>query len=123
MRRRMALLALATLLAPLSASASPRDDLAAAAERARVLGSRVTDATLDEAAAYWFDRDRSNGRSLQGSGPALAAAIRLARAEALLAGVRPLPAELKRAFRPHYSLHVLNKARWTVAAPDSRLGR
>jgi hypothetical protein len=120
---RVLLLALASLLVSPSASASPRHEWAAAAQRAQVLGSRVTNAALDEAAAYWFDADPNNGRSLQGSGPALAAAIRLARAEALRSGVRPLSAELKRAFRSHYPAVVLNQARWTVATPDSRLGR
>lgn len=106
-----------------SASASPREDLAALAQRAQAFGAKATDTTLDRAADYWFSADRKDGRALRGGGPALAVAIRLARAEALRSGPTPVPAELRRAFRPHYPDKVLDKARWIVASPQSRLGR
>jgi len=80
--------------------------------------------TLEKAADYWLasDRGKKGGPGL-GSGTALALAIRLGRAEAVRSGVKPVPRELKRAFKKHYPNKVLDGARWTVADPDSRLGR
>ncbi len=80
--------------------------------------------SLEKAADYWlgFSGDQK-GKSVLGSGRALALAIRLGRAEALRSGVEPVPPELKRAFKKHYPEAVLKEARWTVAAEGSRLGR
>lgn len=105
------------------AAASPVRDLVALTQDTQRAGARAVNTALDEAAAYWFARDRNGRASLAGSGPALAAAIRLGRAEALRSRPKPLPADLKRALRPHYSKGVLDRARFVVAAPDSRLGR
>lgn len=118
-----AVLALA-LAAPAPAAASPRvaDRLGELGRWAEAHGAGAADAVLDEAAAYWFAGNK-NGRALNGGGPALAAAIRLARAEALRGPVKRLPAALKRTFAPHYSGNALDKARWLVAAPSSPLGR
>ena len=105
-----------------SASSPAADKLAELGRVARHTGSAAAEAVLNDAARYWFATDKGQGRSLAGSGPALAAAIRLARGEALRIGVKPVPMELKRAFRRHYPARVLDKARWMVAAPGSRLG-
>ena len=119
-------LPMALLLASptIAAGSSPSAErLAQLGRDAQVFGSRAAEAVLDDAARYWFAEDRKHGRPLVGAGPALAAAIRVARAEALRSGVKPVPREIKRALRRHYSAKVLAKARWMVAAPDSGLGR
>jgi Tfp pilus assembly protein FimT len=124
MQIRSLLCSLLMLTMPGGASALPgADEFAALARKTGVLGVQAADAALDDAAAYWFARDRNGTRSLAGSGPALAAAIRIARADALRSGAKPVPPEIKRAFRRHYSSKVLDEARWIVAAPNSRLGR
>jgi hypothetical protein len=115
--------ALLLAAAPGGAAASQPDELRAIARSTQALAAKTTNDVLDQAAAHWFAQDKSGTRSLAGSGPALAAAIRLARADALRSGAKPLPADAKRAFRRHYSDRVLNSARWIVAAPNSRLGR
>jgi len=80
--------------------------------------------TLEKAADYWLASGKEKkGESPLGSGTALALAIRLGRAEALRSGVEPVPPEMRRAFRKHYPDAVLDRARWTVADPDGRLGR
>lgn len=85
---------------------------------------RGEDRRLEHAADYWLDRDnRSKREELAGNGTALAVAIRLGRLEALRSGTEPVPDRLKRAFERHFPDEVLDEARWTVAAPDSRLGR
>lgn len=122
---RLLAIPLSLLLVAPSAAASPirSDKLAEFGRRTQALGSRAADAILDQAAGFWFAPDKKEGRPLAGSGPALAAAIRLARAEALRSGVRPLPRHLKQELRRHYTSKVLNTARWMVAPPRSRLGR
>ena len=79
--------------------------------------------TLERAADYWLASGGKKGETVRGSGTALALAIRLGRAEAIRSGVKPLPPELRRAFRKHYPDEVLDEARWSVADADSRLGR
>jgi hypothetical protein len=106
-------LLLPVLLAiPTSVAASPplAERLTHVLRTAQSTGSRAARQAMDEAAEYWFAPDRKAGRDLAGTGPALAVAIRLARAEALRSGVKRLPRELKRRFRQHYSGHVLATA-------------
>lgn len=92
--------------------------------RTRDLVGKAEHVTLERAADYWLaSGDRKKDEPALGSGTALALAIRLGRAEAARSGLEPVPRELKRAFRKHYPDEVLDKARWTVAKPDSRLGR
>ena len=80
--------------------------------------------TLERAADYWLaSGEDKKGQSVLGSGAALALAIRLGRAEAVRSDVKPVPPELKRAFKKHYPDEVLDETRWTVANADSRLGR
>jgi Tfp pilus assembly protein FimT len=125
LRCRLLVIPFSLLLTAPSAAASTISaaNLAEFGRRTQALGSRAADAVLDKAADYWFTADKKEGRPLAGSGPALAIAIRLGRTEALRSGASPLPSELKRAFRRHYSSKVLNSARWMVAAPGSRLGQ
>jgi hypothetical protein len=92
--------------------------------KAQDMFGKAEHVSLEKAADYWLATGRDKkGDSVPGSGRALALAIRLGRAEALRSGVKPVPPELKRAFKKHYPERVLKEARWTVAAPDSRLGR
>lgn len=81
--------------------------------------------SLEKAADYWLSAadERQSSGNLRGSGTALAVAIRLGRLEANRAGVQPVPRGLKRRFRQHFDEAVLDQARWTVAKPQSRLGR
>lgn len=84
-----------------------------------------TEARLEKAADYWLARSQGE-RAKQDkprSGAALAVAIRLGRFEALRAGVAPVPDTLRRRFKRHFDQAVLDGARWTVAAPETRLGR
>jgi len=80
---------------------------------------------LEKAADYWLSAadQRQAEINPQGSGTALAIAIRLGRLEAIRAGAKPVPDGMKRRFKGHYSEALLDEARWTVAEPDSRLGR
>ena len=80
---------------------------------------------LEKAADYWLSAadQRQAENNPQGSGTALAIAIRLGRLEAIRAGAKPVPDGMKRRFKGHYSEALLDEARWTVAEPDSRLGR
>lgn len=90
----------------------------------RGIFGRAEHVTLEKAADYWLaSDDGKRSGSVLGSGAALALAIRLGRAEAVRSGVEPVPREFKRAFKKHYPDKVLEEARWTVADPDSRLGR
>lgn len=84
----------------------------------------VADARLEKTADYWLGaaKNREAG-DIRGSGAALAIAIKLGRLEALRTGADPLSDRSKRLFRSHYPEKVLDKARWTVAEPGSRLGR
>jgi Tfp pilus assembly protein FimT len=94
------------------------------AAKARGIFGKAKHITLEQVADYWLASDhRKKGGPVLGSGTALALAIRLGRAEAVRSGVKPVPRELKRAFKKHYPDKVLDGARWTVADPDSRLGR
>lgn len=81
--------------------------------------------TLERAADYWLRAadERRPGSDPRGSGTTLALAIRLGRAEAIRTGMEPVPAELRRAVADDFAGSLLKDARWTVAAPDSRLGR
>lgn len=121
---RFAAWALLLLMPPSPAAAlSPATArLVEVGRQAQVLGSTAADAVLDQAANYWFAVDK-RGRSLAHTGPALATAIRLARTEALRSKAQRIPADLKRALRRHYPRAVLDRARWIVAAPQSRLGQ
>lgn len=80
---------------------------------------------LDKAADWWLKTAERQklGEDVRGSGAALAVAIRLGRAEALRAGVQPVPAKLRRPFAPHFEGALLDEVRWTVADPNSALGR
>jgi hypothetical protein len=94
------------------------------AVRTREFVGRAEHVTLEKAADYWLSSaGQVKDGATQGSGTALALAIRLGRAEAAREGVEPVPDELKQAFKAFYPGAVLNKARWIVADPDSRLGR
>lgn len=80
---------------------------------------------LERAADWWLgaaERQKA-GRNIRGSGVALALAIRLGRAEALAGKVHPLPETLRRRFARHFPGSLLDKVRWTVAEPGTRLGR
>ena len=80
---------------------------------------------LEEAADYWLAESgkRRAENNAQASGTALAVTIRLGRLEALRGGVKPIPEGLRRRFRDHFEAAVLDEARWTVAEPETRLGR
>lgn len=101
------------------------DEPEAAIAEARASFDQAEEITLERAADYWLRaaEQRRPGGDPRGSGTALALAIRLGRAEAIRTGVRPVPASLKRAFAGDFPNEILNDARWTVAAPGSRLGR
>ena len=80
---------------------------------------------VERAADWWLvaaERQKA-GRNIRGSGVALALAIRLGRAEALRGEVHPLPKTLRRRFSHHFPRSLLDKVRWTVAEPGTRLGR
>ncbi len=80
---------------------------------------------LERAADWWLaaaERQKA-GRNIRGSGVALALAIRLGRAEALKGEVHPLPKTLRRRFARHFPRSLLDKVRWTVAEPGTRLAR
>ena len=93
--------------------------------RTRAAVGQAGGVTLERAADYWLSaaEKRKDGNNIQGSGTALAVAIRLGRAEAARSGTKPVPDKLKRLFRKHYPDAVLDEARWVVAKPGSRLGR
>jgi hypothetical protein len=93
------------------------------AERSAAAAPDDPDARSEEVARYWLGSDRSLAAKSGATAPALAMAIRLGRAEARRAGVRPLPRELKAALARHYPRDVLHRARWMVADPQSRLGQ
>jgi hypothetical protein len=92
--------------------------------KARGAFGKAQHVSLEKTADYWLaSGGDEKGSSVLGGGRALALAIGLGRAEALRSGVKPVPPELRRVFQKHYPHTVLEEARWTVAAPGSRLGR
>ena len=101
------------------------EDATALGLRARTAAATAEAVSLEKAADYWLAQAGSEkaGSDFKGSGTALAVAIRLGQAEAARERLRPVPERLKKRFRRHYAEAVLENARWTVAAPGSRLGR
>jgi len=81
--------------------------------------------SLEDVADYWLDPNKASAgkNDGRGRGTALALAIRVGRLEALRGGARPVPDDLKKRLKGHFSEAILNGARWTVADPASRLGR
>ncbi|MBW3618172.1 MAG: DUF4157 domain-containing protein [Proteobacteria bacterium] len=94
-------------------------------EKTRSALSDASTLNLEKAADYWLSQsgERRAENNVQASGTALALAIRLGRLEALRAGTKPVPDRLKRQFRKHFDEAVLDEALWTVAEPETRLGR
>jgi hypothetical protein len=80
------------------------------ADRSAAAAPDDPDARSEEVARYWLGSDRSLAAKSGATAPALAMAIRLGRAEARRAGVRPLPRELKAALARHYPRDVLHRA-------------
>lgn len=101
------------------------EEAGALVQETRATINAAEDLTLERAADYWLRaaEQRRPGSDPRGSGTALAIAIRLGRAEAIRSGVEPVPDAIKQAFTGDFPAEVLEDARWTVAAPDSRLGR
>jgi len=96
------------------------------AEEARASLDETITASAESIAERWFSGEgsaASGGDYRRSQGAALALAIRAGRRQAEADGAEPVPDRLKRQFRGHFAREVLNKARWIVAAPDSRLGR
>ena len=85
----------------------------------------ASDAGIERTADFWLSETgrQHAANDPAASAPALAAAIRLGRLEAIRSGVQPISAESRRVFREHYPAAVINSARWLVASPNSRLGR
>jgi hypothetical protein len=82
------------------------------------------DLSLEDVADYWLDPQMAGMEGgAKGRATALALAIRLGRLEALRGGTQPVPDKLKRRLKGHFPDEILDEARWTVARPDSRIGR
>lgn len=62
------------------------------------------------------------GTAPQAAAPAIAASIRYSRAEALNAGAKPPPADVRRELEPYFSDDLLDDVRWTLAGQRLSLG-